>query len=227
MKTIKVPFTLLRLAYRLIDVESTGCTAAPDGRIIEYSFVIGRLAALENRGRVLDVGCASRLNYLPAAVCSLGWEVWGIDARQWAFRFPGFHFVRGDVRTTSFPEDFFDAIYNVSAIEHIGVAGRYGVREEDPEGDLKTVREIRRILKRNGVFLTTMPYGKDARVERPMGRIYGRQSLQRLISGWKIEQKTIFVQDAHGFWVPTTDETIAHLEDDKEALAVLELRNCK
>ncbi|GAI40803.1 unnamed protein product, partial [marine sediment metagenome] len=97
---------LIRFAYRFFDVEASSEAAPPDERIIEYSFVIQKLDSLP-RGKVLDVGCTARLNYLPAALASLSWEVWGIDLREFKFRHPNFHFVLGDIRNTNFPDNFF------------------------------------------------------------------------------------------------------------------------
>ena len=76
--------------------------------MIEYSFVIGKLVS-RDKGKVLDVGCVARLNPLPATLASIGWEVYGIDMRQFKFRFPNFHFVPGDITSTDFPDGFFDA----------------------------------------------------------------------------------------------------------------------
>jgi len=122
----------LKFAYRFLDVEASAEAALPDGRMIEYSFVIGKLVSLA-KGRLLDVGCVARLNLVPATIASLGWEVYGIDVRQFKFRFPNFHFVLGDITKTDFPDSFFDAVSAVSTLEHIGLKGRYGISEGDPK----------------------------------------------------------------------------------------------
>jgi 2-polyprenyl-3-methyl-5-hydroxy-6-metoxy-1,4-benzoquinol methylase len=84
---LKLSSRLVRLAYTLVDVEASGTAAAPSPRIVEYAFVIQKLASL-TPGRVLDVGCAARVNYLPAALASLGWQVTGIDIRPFEFEYP-------------------------------------------------------------------------------------------------------------------------------------------
>ncbi len=140
---------LTKFAYHFVDIEASGEATPPDGRMIEYSFIIGKLGLLP-KGKVLDVGCTARLNFLPAALASLRWEVWGIDAREFKLKHPNFQFVGEDIRHTSFPANFFDAIYAVSTLEHIGLSERYGTIDEDPEGDVKSVNEIRRILCKEG-----------------------------------------------------------------------------
>ena len=62
------------------------------------------------------------------------------------------------IRKTDYPDNYFDAISCISTLEHIGVAGRYG-SDDDPEGDAKTMHEIKRILKPGGILLTSLPYG--------------------------------------------------------------------
>ncbi len=204
-----------------MDVEASAEAAPPDGRMIEYSFVIGKLASLE-RGKVLDVGCVARLNFLPATLASIGWEVYGIDMRQFKFKFPNFHFVLGDITRTDFTDSFFDAVYAVSTLEHLGLSGRYGISKYDPEGDAKAVREIRRILRDGGRLLVTLPYGKEKR-QTTLNRVYNRDSLVELFSDWEIQDKVIYSQDSEGIWVPVVEEEVWGLERNKEAIALLEL----
>ena len=220
---LKLSASLLRVAYRFIDVEASGEAAPPDGRMIEYSFVIRKLASLE-KGKVLDVGCTARLNFLPAALASIGWEVYGVDMRQFKFRFPNFHFVLGDITNTDFPDNFFDAVCAVSTLEHIGLSGRYGISTHDPEGDVKALREMRRILRGGGRLLVTLPCGKEKR-QTTLNRVYSRDSLEKLFSKWEIKDKVFYTQDNEGFWVPVAEEKVWEMERNKEAIALLEL--CK
>jgi len=212
---------MLKFAYRFMDVEASGEAALLDGRVIEYSFVIGKLAS-QKKGKVLDVGCVARLNFLPATLTSIGWEVYGIDLRQFKFRFPNFHFVYGDITRTDFPDNFFDAVYAVSTLEHLGIGGRYGISKYDPEGDVKAVREIRRILRRGGSLLVTMPCGKEAR-QTTLNRVYSRDSLEELFTNWEIKDEIFYIQDNEDFWVPIAEEEVWGMGKDKEALALLEL----
>lgn len=218
---LKLPGSLIRLAYRFLDVEASGEAAPPDGRIVEYAFVIGKLGQMK-QGRVLDVGCTARLNYLPASFALLGWEVWGIDQREWKFSFPNFHFVCEDIRRTSFPDNFFDCVYALSTLEHIGLSGRYGTTDADPEGDIKAVREIARILCMEGRLLVTVPYAKRQTV-RPGARVYAEQRLLELFSGWEVKDKILYGHDRQGFWMPMTEEAVQQTKQDKEAIALLEL----
>ena len=221
---LKLTPKLIRLAYRFIDVEASAETAPPDERIIEYAFVIEKLASIPI-GKVLDVGCTARLNYLPPALASLGWEVWGIDLREFKFKHPNFHLVLGDIRKTDFPDNYFDAVYAVSTIEHIGLSGRYGVTKEDPEGDTKTIKEIARILRPGGILLCTVPYGREARIIKSLQRIYDKPSLERLFYNWTKKDEVWYCREDDGCWTPLSDKDAVKVEnpDGESALALLEL----
>jgi ubiquinone/menaquinone biosynthesis C-methylase UbiE len=94
----------------------------------------------------------------------LGYEVYSIDVQELLqlkiVHPPNLKFIRGDIRHTNFPSNFFDRVIAVSTIEHIGL-GHYG-EEFDERGDEKAIKEAIRILKPNGKLLATPPYGKYA-----------------------------------------------------------------
>lgn len=221
---LKLSPRLIKLAYRFFDVEASAETAVADGRMIEYAFVIQKLSLLPV-GKALDVGCTARLNYLPAALTSLGWEVWGVDLREFKFRHPNFHLVLEDIRNTSFPDNFFNAAYAVSTLEHIGLSGRYGVAEEDLEGDARAVKEIARILRPGGTFLCTVPFGREAKVIKPLQRVYNQPSLEKVFCNWMKKNEVYYCRDSDGYWgtLPQEDAGKADNPSGVSVLALLEL----
>ncbi len=215
---------LVRWAYRFVDLEASAEPASPDQRLIEYAFVIGKLHS-RPPGRVLDVGCTSSLNCLPAVLASIGWEVRGIDFREFKYRHANFEFTLGDFRHTGFPDNSFDAVYAVSTLEHVGLSGRYGLIEEDPEGDIRTVEEMGRILRPGGSLLCTLPYAREARILRPLQRIYDQSSLDRLFSGWTLQDQAYFARGDSGYWSLLSENEATEVEnpDGSAAVALLEL----
>jgi SAM-dependent methyltransferase len=216
---------LMSLAYRFVDLEAE--SSASDSRVIEYSFVISRLVEAP-KGKVLDVGCTDSGNIIPLCLASLGWDVYGIDNREFRFEHPNFRFVREDIRSASFPDGFFDYILAVSTIEHIGLKGRYRVTEDDPEGDIRAVREIQRILSPRGTFLVTLPYGKGQLV-KPLQRVYDKSGLQRLFAHWRVKGKIYYILNSEGCYI-TASEEVAGQKDylkGERALALLELAPVK
>jgi ubiquinone/menaquinone biosynthesis C-methylase UbiE len=117
---LKLSPRLARIAYRFVDLDAE--SSSIDGRVIEYSFVISRLAAAQ-KGKVLDVGCTDSGNMATLMLASLGWEVYGIDNRDWKFEHANFQFTQGDIRNTPFSDEFFDYVYAISTLEHIGLKG--------------------------------------------------------------------------------------------------------
>ncbi len=220
---LKLSPKLIRLAYRFFDVEASAETAVADGRIIEYAFAIQRLSQLP-KGKVLDVGCTARLNHIPATMAALGWEVWGLDLREFKFRHPNFHFVSEDIINTSFEDGFFDAICAVSTLEHIGLSGRYGVTKEDLEGDAKAVKEIARILRPDGTFLVTVPYGQRV-IIRPLHKVYDKAWLRELFLNWRIKDEIYHVCNENGYWeaVPEKVAALVNNKTSEDAIALLEL----
>jgi len=216
----RMVFTRLqRMAYWFVDLDAE--SSSLDSRVLEYSFVISKLAK-ERTGKVLDVGCADSSNIVPLILASLGWEVHGIDNREFKFQHPNFHFTQGDIRKAPLPDDFFDCVYAVSTIEHIGLRGRYSVTEADPEGDIKAVREIARVLVPGGIFLLTVPYGRG-QVVKPLHRVYDKFRLLRLFSQWQSKEE-IYYSLEEGYWVVVPEEVAAEKDylRGERALALLE-----
>ena len=195
-------------------------------RLIEYPFVFSELKK-HPAGKVLDVGCTDYRNVLPFILASLGWEVYGIDIQDFGFKHPNFHFVRGDITNTHFSDNFFNCVYAISTLEHIGIKGSFGIEKSDTEADKKAMKEIARILEPNGICLLTLPYGKR-RLER--SRRYDKLMLEELISGWNIEHQAYCVLDSERGWVIATGdmaEQAGHLRDEEKAIVLLKLSNSK
>ena len=71
--------------------------------------------------------------------------------------------IREDIRKTNLPNNFFDLVFFVSTIEHIGKDNSIYDKmycENDNLGDLKAIKEIHRITKKGGRIVLTAPYGK-------------------------------------------------------------------
>lgn len=220
---LKLSPKLVRFAYRFVDLEASGEIASPDARVLEYSFVIGKLSVMK-KGRVLDVGCTARQNFLPATLASMGWEVYGIDIREFKLRFPNFHFILEDITNTSFSDNFFDVVCALSTLEHIGLGGRWGITADDPEGDAKAVTEVKRILRPNGTFLVTVPYGQR-KIVGSLGKVYDKSWLRQLFLNWKNKEEIYYVRNYEGYWEAVSEEVAALVDNEtgEESVALLEL----
>lgn len=220
---MKLSPRLVRFAYRFVDLEASGEKDRPVTRVIEYSFAIQKLGSAQGE-KLLDIGCTSRWNLLPATLVGLGWEVYGIDTRELKFKHPNFHFVCEDIRNTSFPSNFFDSVCAISTIEHIGLSGRFGVNKDDPEGDVKAVKEVERIIRPTGTFLVTVPYGQRA-IIHPLHKIYDKAWLRELFLNWRIKDEIYYIYNEEGYWeaVPEEVAAVVNNKSGEEAVALLEL----
>jgi hypothetical protein len=95
-----------------------------------------------------------------------------------------------DFKTTS---NLYDCIITYSSIEHSGL-GRYG-DPLDPDGDIKTMTDIHKNLKNDGILIWGAPVGKDTLVWNAH-RIYGSIRLPLLFKNfeeleWDYDKETI------------------------------------
>ena len=69
-----------------------------------------------------------------------------------------------DIRKTTFPDNFFDLVFCLSTLEHVGRdVSRYThtTGENQSDGDLEALKEIVRITKNQGKIVLTVPYGRE------------------------------------------------------------------
>lgn len=129
-------------------------------RAIEYPWLLKLLKKFVPRdARVLDVGCAESL--LSHKLVSIGYQVWGVDINDYYLKPSNSIFIKKDIRDTGLPNNFFDAVICVPTIEHIGLPV-YGQKAVDPEGDVKAIWELWRILKPGGYLFLTTPFAGRA-----------------------------------------------------------------
>jgi len=167
-------------------------------RDIEWSWVASRMPA--GPGEALDFGPGGGSLGLTAA--ERGFNVTAVDIENiaWPYFHPRLRFVRGDILKASFPAGHFDLAINCSTVEHVGLAGRYGVTEARPNGDLEAMGRLREIMKPGAVMLLTIPVGQDA-VFPPVTRIYGRERLPKLLEGYLVEEEAFWVKDGQNRWM--------------------------
>jgi SAM-dependent methyltransferase len=141
-------------------------------RLVEYEFVARNLVSSKKQAAILDIGSGSSL--LAKAIGELGkgkWQVFRIDIAESNCD------AKMDARMTGFRKEVFSQVICISTIEHIGIGINSG--DDDEEGDLKTVKEILRILKKGGSAIISVPYGK---IKKLNYRVYDRDALSRLVA---------------------------------------------
>ncbi len=178
-------------------------------RDVEWSFLSSEMPA--GPGEAIDFGCEH--GYMSLVAAEKGFHVLAVDLEEQNFGFehPNIEFRLGDFLKLDLPKNHFDLIVNCSSVEHVGVAGRYGIKAERNEGDLEAVRKFAEVLKAGGRLLMTAPCGKDA-VMAPWCRVYGAKRLPQLLSPLQLEKERYWVKNEKNRWEETSREEALNFE---------------
>jgi SAM-dependent methyltransferase len=117
---------------------------------------------LRRRAARADVGYANAEPPYLAGLVALGAvELTGVDLANGEA--PGIQGVVADVRELPFADGLFELAFCVSTLEHVGVDNSvYGIAaERDIDGQERALRELHRVLGRNGRLLVTVPAGAN------------------------------------------------------------------
>lgn len=107
---------------------------------------------------------------------------------------------RGDLMNLPFPDNSVESLSCMHVIEHIGL-GRYG-DPLDPEGDLKAIAELKRVLIKGGSLFFVVPVGQP-RIQYNAHRIYSYEQIASNFPDFQIEQFAL-VDDRGKFMVNAT-----------------------
>jgi O-antigen chain-terminating methyltransferase len=181
--------------------------AAPawsDERAIEVPWCLARY---DGEPRVLDVGYAFAEPAYLAGLTSLGAaELVGVDLAE--AEVPGLRGVVADVRELPFGDGAFDLVLCISTLEHVGRDNAvYDVDAPlDEHGDEAALRELRRVLARDGRLLVSVPTGEPEnqgwQVQRPPEEwvaVFER-------SGFLVYEDELYVRDDGGWRSATPGE---------------------
>ncbi|MQY78290.1 MAG: DUF268 domain-containing protein [Bacteroidetes bacterium] len=198
-----------KLEYNLIKLyRKVSQPPIPDlkgDRDIECSWVAANMP--EGPGEALDFG--SGLSYMGLLAARKAFKVTAIDLKSvtWYYEHSYLNFVQGDIFKLNLPPEHFDLIINCSAIEHVGLSGRYGVTESRPNGDIEAMAILKSVLKPGKEMILTIPVGRD-RVFHPLHRVYGEYRLPILLEGWEVLKKEYWIKDNINRWI-SMEELVA------------------
>lgn len=118
------------------------------------------------------------------------------------------HFESGfaDLTSLKFKDNKIPSLSCMHVIEHVGL-GRYG-DTIDPEGDVKAISEIKRVLKKDGDLLFVVPVGKP-KVFYNAHRIYSYGQVTRYFAGFVLKDFSLILdvnQRGESRIVPGTEE---------------------
>lgn len=92
---------------------------------------------------------------------------------------------RADLTKLHFASNSIKSLSCMHTVEHVGL-GRYG-DPLDPEGDLKAITELRRVLAPGGTLIFVVPVGRP-RIEYNAHRIYAYEQVIEYFQGFKLKE---------------------------------------
>ena len=167
-------------------------------RDVEWSFLFTNMP--DGPGEAIDFGCES--GHMSLLAAQKGYHVLAVDLQDQTFTWQhrNVEFRKGDFLEMDLSQEHFDLAINCSSVEHVGVAGRYGIELGEPDGDLQVMGRLAAILKPGGILLMTAPCGSDT-VMAPWCRVYGPGRLPKLLAPFEILKQSYWVKNDANQWV--------------------------
>ena len=138
------------------------CDPFGKGESERYIEIPWALSKYSNEQTVLDIGYANAEERYIKSLLSLKIpDLHGLDISE--RKIEGLISHVGDIRKTNFENNYFDLIFCISTIEHIGRDNsvyKANFTEDLDKGDLNALKEIFRITKIDGKIVITVPFGK-------------------------------------------------------------------
>lgn len=107
------------------------------------------------------------------------------DYRPANLKLSGLVCERADLTALPFADESIKSISCLHTVEHIGL-GRYG-DPIDPDGDLKAIRELKRVLAPGGSLLFVVPIGQP-KIEWNAHRIYSYEMVRELFADLNLKE---------------------------------------
>jgi len=168
-------------------------------RLVELPFALEHLATLPGGSRVIDLGSTESM--LALTIAALGHEVYAVDFRPYSVPHPRLKIVDRPVEAWEGPARPVDAIFCVSALEHVGI-GAYGDMPGKGRLDLDVMRRFRQWLKPSGLMVFTAPYGP--RSVDALQRTYNSEDIEELFAGWTILERRYYQSSPEQYWIPAS-----------------------
>ncbi len=211
-RTVSIPIYFPDWLYRILRsikhaIVSPPSQSAPVNivgeRNVEWAFLSTQMP--NGPGEAIEFGCEQ--GYMSLLAAQKGFHVVANDLQEQSFTWqhPDVEFLQGDFLKLTLPFNHFDMAINCSSVEHVGIAGRYGIEVEQSQGDIEVMHRFAQILKPGGVLLMTAPCGRDA-VMAPLCRVYGPERLPKLFASFSVVKQEYWIKDEMNRWVRCSRE---------------------
>lgn len=161
--------------------DATGSTTF-DAHYVYHTAWAARILAETRPERHVDIGSCLRFVTLASAFVPLDFY----DFRPAHLNLSGLESQHANVTALPFTTDSIHSLSCMHVVEHIGLE-RYG-DPFDPQGDLKAMAELERVLAPGGQFLFVVPIGGTARIQYNAHRIYRFDQITSYFKNLALEQ---------------------------------------
>lgn len=107
-----------------------------------------------------------------------------VDIRPLPFELEGLNFIKGSILVLPFEDNSIESISSLCVVEHIGL-GRYG-DELDQFGSEKAISELKRVCKRGGVILFSVPVDEENKIYFNAHRAFTKNYIMKMFYGFKL-----------------------------------------
>lgn len=114
------------------------------------------------------------------------------DYRPAQLDLSGLHSLPGDLTKIDMPDNSVESISCMHTIEHVGL-GRYG-DPIDYDGDLKAIKELKRVTRPGGSLLFVTPVGRP-RLQFNAHRIYSFEQITEYFEGFELKEFSLIPDD--------------------------------
>lgn len=182
---IRFPLRIKDFFLCLFDKTST---TPFDPHYIYHPAWAARIIAESNPSKHIDI--ASSLTF--SSMLSAFVPVEFYDYRPAPLNLSNLASKHGDLMSLPFEDGSVPSLSCMHTVEHIGL-GRYG-DPIDPDGDLKAIAELKRVLKEGGNLLFVVPVGR-ARIEYNAHRIYAYEQIIEYFEGLALKEFALIPDD--------------------------------
>jgi SAM-dependent methyltransferase len=169
--------------------EDTGETAF-DRHYIFHTAWAARVLAKTRPVRHIDVGSSLYFSAITSAFVDIEF----LDYRPADLGLKGLASGFGDLLALPYPDNSIASLSCMHVIEHVGL-GRYS-DPLDPDGDLKSLRELERVVAPRGQLLLVVPLAARPRIEFNAHRIYSYRMIIDACSGLELRQFALIPDSA-------------------------------